>query len=556
MSPGHSIPRLGLTQRWAVERAVGMFFLLVLALAPATAAARVVQTHPNPKAYPKVAVVPTAVAAFDHSLLTSLKANPTITGTASSSVPLHFKVTGSKGVLWYDDPSMWISGGHFSETVYPPIPNGTYVLSVLAGSTTIATSSLTIGLRTVPSVELDASLSTYDVSDGHLMHFAIRTRGPGSISISQLSFSVVPYNADVADIYLYGYTDPNFTQPIVASSTDPLMLAVSEISATSTTFTIVPDNPIEIPGNSTYYFDLTGTVTPSDVTYNVQTTLLGDRNARFAVYGDLASSSNFIWSPHTFGSVSLNTHDWTNGALVAGIPKDGLTEVRTNTPPVDGLACNMNVSTTTAPAGTPVTFTWTSTGATSAVWDNGTKDALAGTRTYTQGTTTHTYILNFYSAHSLTNCYATVAIPYVYTAATTATTTAPTDGFTATPTSGPVSLSVTFAGSVNNAKLCTAQTYSLGYGDGATSTISVAKSSCKAQSFTFTHSYSKVGTFMAGLYQGTGTSSAQRIQTQVITVKLKTAFIFDAASNVANVFSAVQSGLWQAIITLFSFLRR
>lgn len=544
MSPSASIPWLQALQRWAGESGAVLLLTCVVLLLPLSAQAHATEVLAKP------------VASFDYSPLTSLKANPTITGSASSSVPLHFKVTGNKGVSWYDDPSVWVSKGQFSETIYPPIPNGTYQLAIVAGSTTIATSTLTVGLRTWPSIESDDSLSSSDVADGHLMRFSIRAHGQTGVGISRLSFEVIPSNADVQDIYLYGYTDPDFTQPIVASSTDPLMIDPSEITATSSMVTIVPDAPIEIPGNHTYYFDLVGTVSPLDTTYNVVTRMLSDTNAHFDVESNLETANHFIWSPNTYGTAAFETHDWTNGALVTGIPKDGLVSVRTNTPPVDGLACNLNVSTTTTPAGTPVTFIWSSTGATSAVWDNGTKDTLAGTKTYTQGTTTHTYILNFYSAHSFTNCYATVAIPYVYTAATTTATTTVADGFTATPTTGPISLAVTFAGSVNNAKLCTAQTYSLGYGDGATSTISVGVNSCKAQAFSFTHTYTKVGTFTAGLYKGTGTSTAQRIQTQVITPKAKTAFLFTAASNVANVFTVAQDGFVQALGALFNWLWR
>ena len=529
MNPSFSIPWLHILQRWGGENALRILCTLLLVLTPLTANA-----HTAPQK---------AVAVFDYNPLTSLKANPTITGSASSSAPLHFKVTDAKGASWYDDPAVWISEGRFSETVYPPIPNGTYLLTMLAGTSTIASSTLTIGLRTMPDVQLDDSLPSSDIADGHLMRFAVRARGQGGVGISQLSFAVVPNNAAVADIFLYGYTDSGLTQPIVASSTDPLMLLPAEISSTSSVITIVPDQSIEVPANSTYYFELIGTVTPLDTTYNVETTLLGDTNPHFAVYADLASTSNFIWSPNTYGIASPDMHDWTNGSLVRGIPNGGLIEVRTNAPPADAPTCSLTASTTTAPAGTPVTLSWSSTGATSAVWDSGAKEVVSGTKLYTQGTSTHTYILNFYGPYGFTGCYATVASPYIVATTTVATTTAPTDGFTATPTTGPVSLAVTITGSVNNAKSCTAQTYSLGYGDGATSTIAVAKNLCKAQSFTFTHTYTKAGTFTAGLYSGTGTSSNQRIQTHVITPKAKVALQFNPSSNLANILSAFNAFL-------------
>ena len=519
--------------------------ILGLIFAPLAVRARVAAT-PAPQ--------PVGQASFDYNPLTSLKANPTVTGSASSSVPLSFVVTDTKGEVAYSDQSLWVSGGRFSETIYPPIPNGTYFLGIRMGTTTLATSTLTIGLRAEPSVALDTSLSSYDVADGHLMRFTMQARGTSGVEVGQLSFSVVPNTADVKDISLYAYTDPDFTIPIIASSTAPLNSVLAEISATSSVITIVPDAPIEIPAGDTYYFDLVGTVTPQDVVYNVETTLLNDTNPHFGVYSDIASTSNLVWSPNTYGVSSPGMHDWINGALVNGVPQSGLMGVRTNPPPTNAPTCAIDASTSTAPKGTPVTLTWRTTDATSVVWDTGARDALFGVKTYTLGSTTHTYILNVSGPYGQGNCFATIVVPSAMVVATTTATTT-VDGFTASPTSGSIPLAVTFTGSVNNTKSCTAQTFSLGYGDGATSTIAVPLNSCKAQAFTFTHSYTKVSTTTAGLYKGVGTSTAQRIQTQVIVAKAKVAFGGTGTSNLANVLSAVGSGIVQAIEKFFSMLR-
>ena len=522
---------------------VGILVLwLMVASAPMKAGARA--------AVPAAAPVPVGQASFDYNPLTSLKANPTITGSASSSAPLSFTVTNAKGALVYSDTSLWVSGGLFSETIYPPISNGTYALAIIMGSTTLATSTLTIGLRTEPSVALDNSIASYDVADGHLMRFTIQARGTSGVGIGQLSFAMVPNTADVQDMSLYGYTDPNFTIPIIASSTDPLNALPVNISATSSVVTIVPDAPIEIPAGDTYYFDLVGTVTPQDVVYDVETTLLNDTNPHFGVYADIASTSNLVWSPNTYGTSTLDMHDWINGALVGGVPQNGLIEVRTSPPPTNAPSCSLDASTSTAPQGTPVTLIWNTTGATSVVWDTGVRDALFGTKTYTVGSTTHTYILNVSGPYGQGNCFATVVVPSAMVVATTTATS--TDGFIATPTSGSIPLAVTFTGSVNNAKSCAAQTYSLGYGNGATSTITVAANSCKAQSFSFVRNYTTVGTSTAGLYKGTGTSTAQRIQTQVIVAKAKVAFGGSGTSNLANVLSAVSDGVVEAIKRFFS----
>jgi hypothetical protein len=509
---------------------------LVVAGAPIIAGARAAVSTPAP--------IPVGQASFDYNPLTSLKANPTITGSASSSAPLRFTATDASGTLMFSDQSLWVSGGRFSETIYPPIANGAYSLAITLGSTTLATSTLTVGLRTEPIVGLDDSLSSYDVADGHLMRFTLQARGTSGVGVGQLSFAVMPSNATVQDISLYGYTDPNFTIPIIASSTGLLNSTSTEISATSSVVTIVPDTPIEISAGDTYYFDLVGTVTPQSTAYNVETTLLNDTDPHFGVYNDIASTSNLVWSPNTYGVSSPDMLDWINGALVGGVPQDGLIEVRTNPPPTNAPACSLDASTSSAPQGTPVTLTWSTTGATSVVWDTGAHDAFFGVKTYTLGSTTHTYILNVSGPYGQSNCFATVVVPSATVVATTTV-----DGFTATPTTGSIPLSVTFAGSVNNAKSCAAQTFSLGYGDGATSTIAVAVNVCKAQAFTFTHSYTKVGTTTAGLYKGVGTSTAQRIQTQVIVAKAKVAFNGNT-SNMAAALVGFLSGFTQVFQTI------
>lgn len=506
--------------------------------------------------------VPPPQAAFDYNPLTSLKANPTITGNATSSVPLDFKVVGKDGAVAYNDGAMLVLQNRFAETVYPPIANGKYTLEILSGSSTVATGTLTVGLRTGLDIVSDDSIASYDVADGHLMRFQIhtestdgkmRTSGRG-VAISQLTFTVVPTNASVADIQLYGYTDPGFSVPIIASTTGALNSVPVELSATSSVITILPDLAVEIPAGQTYYFDLVGTVTPSDTSYNVLTTMLPDTDAHFSVFADAASTSNFVWSPNTYGTSSLLDDDWLSGAAVSGLPTGGFAEVRTNAPPSGAPTCAIQSSTSTAPSGTPVTLTWSTMGATRAVWDSGATAALFGTGTYVLGSTTRTYILDLTGPYGFGNCFATVVVPQAAATGTGSVATT-TDGFTASPATGAVSLAVTFAGSVNNIKSCAAQTFTLGYGDGASSTIAVPASLCKAQSFTLPHTYTKAGTFTAGLYRGTGTSTGERIQTQVILAQTKVAFLLDPSNNLASVISAAGSGLWQALQTLFAFFR-
>jgi hypothetical protein len=483
---------------------------------------------------------PTPVAAFDLSPITSLQSNATITGTAKNLIqPLHITIEDKNEVSVYAS-DLTTKQSQWQVTVFPPISSGSYIVNLFSGSLFLASTTLTIGLRSFPIIEVDNSLPVSDVVDGRLMRFKVTARGVNPVSIAQMGFAIVSTGTSVSSVTLSEYTDTAYSQPL--STTTGAVLNSTPADPTRP-FVIVPDSIIEVPAGNTYYFELDGMVSPTDTNYTVETTLLGDApQSHVTLFDALASTSNFVWSPNTYGLSSTTDSDWTTSSLIVGVPQSGLTAVRTSPPPTDAASCNISASTSTAKVGTPVTLTWTSRGATKAVWDDGSSETVSGTKTYTLGSMTRTYILNVSGPYGQSNCFATVAIPSISTTTQTTPTTTP-DSFTATPTIGNVSFAVTFAGSVNNAKTCNAQTYTLGYGDGASTTISVPTNLCKAQSFNIVHTYSKVGTSTAGLYKGTGTSTAQRIQIQAISAKAKGALLFDAASNIANIFSAV-TGQW------------
>ena len=543
MNRPHSIPQRLNILMWIT------FALAAFSLAAplgCLAAAKPLVAQPMVKPLP---ATPSAQATFDYKALTSLKANPTIRGSASSSAPLLFKVLDIAGTVVYQDSSLALDGGRFAETIYPPISNGLYKVSIASGARDIASTTLTVGLHTLLKVEPDMSLGPSDVTDGHLMRFKLTADPRGGAAVGQFAFSVVPSNVDVEDIQLFGYSDDSFTTSLTGDGS-PLSSTTVNLTPTSSVVTIVPDELVEIPPGRTYYFDLVATATALDSAYDVDTTLLGDTNPHISTFNGLAPSSSLVWSPNTYGTSTEADLDWLNGSIVSGLPAVGLETVRANPPPTNMPSCMVTASTSTAPAGTPVTLTWSTSNAVSALWETGTKADMSGSKTYTLGSSTHTYILSVASPYGQSTCFATVAVPGT---SYTATTTAPTDGFTATPTTGPISLSVTFAGSVNNNKVCSAQTFTLGYGDGtASSTISVPANSCKAVAFSFVHSYTKVGTSTAGLYRSTGTTTSQRIQTQVIVAKAKVAF-GGSSSMMANALSAVGSGFHSWLDSLLKF---
>jgi hypothetical protein len=504
-------------------------------------------------------------ATFDQKYITAFKTNPTITGYANHlTTPLHLEITASTSTHFlYFSKDISISSGNWSIVVYPPIPIGTYQMRLLTQGKVLDQASLVIGAM-APSITLDTSILPYDVSDGHLMRFSVYA--PQSIGIAQLTFKIALNAVDLDTMTLYGFTDSGYTQAI-ATSTDGT-LATTEFDATSSTAVLVPDSPIEIPTATTYYFDLDGVVTPTDTSYVVTTTLLGDSPIDMAkTISDIGSTTNIIWSPNSFGIASSTDPDWTNGGAIPSLIF-GLTDQRYSTPT---LACDLEADSNSVLKSTPVLLTWNSTGADKITWEDGAFTSATGAKTII-ATTTHTYILNLSGSLGSTQCFTTVTVnnfiapistssqsiststssgSLATTTQSTTSTSTPSASFTATPITGKPSLTVTFKGSVNTTKSCSASTYTFAYGDNSTTTIAVAAKLCKAQTFTLTHAYTKLGTYTAQIYLGAfvkGTTTPTLIQSQKITVtnvvaELPTPLLADVSSAIKNIGSMFWSWL-------------
>ena len=528
-------------------------------------------------------------ATLDIASSTSLLAAPRISGSAENlTAPLQLTLTPTDiaraNQIAYANISVPIRAGRWSMTV-PPLLNGAYRVNVSSGGVLLQSGVITVGLKSFPRVELDSSLPQSDVADGRLMRFKVTAPQSGSITIAQFGFAMTTESADVSALNLYAYTDPDYSQP-VATSTGGLLNAEPLDFAASFSLPLLP--VLYIPAGETYYFELDGTVAPSDTVYSVATTLLGDSaTTTLGSAGTFAASNNIVWSPNTYGIPADTDTDWINGSFVEGIPQNGLQETRINAPAPQTPDCTMSADTDTALPGQHITITWSSSDTSSSVWDDGTKDAVSGTKVFIAPSATHTYTLTFSGPDGAAACTATVVVlkpstvvtivkvattttatttttTTATTTTTTATTTPPTatttpDTFSATPISGMVPFAVAFKGSVNNSNSCATSTYSLVYGDGNASQVVVGAKVCKVQTFSFAHTYSKVGTYTSGLYlgayTGTGTTTAKLLQTQVITVKAKTAWI-DTMQNVASAVSAyrgVISALVQNSFHLFGW---
>ena len=511
-------------------------------------------------------------ASFDQDYLTFLTSTPTLSGEASSTNGfIDLRIIKQDGTIpVYKNSTIPVVSGRWSIGIYPPISTGTYQAGLYVNNLQLASSTITIGLKSIPSIELGL-LSPFDVVDGVLMRFRVYASNFGGIALNQFTFGLETDSIDVSQLSLKIFSDPLYSNMATSTFQDGLVNSYP-VDPSNSLAVIVPDSPIEIDAGQSYYFELDGSVVPTDTSYSVKTTLLGDSEATSTMSVPvLAPSVNFLWSPNTYGTASTSDSDWLDGAPLSTLPRTGLSQVRTNAP--DAPVCSVSTDLTLIIPNQPVNLTWSSSNTTYSLWSDGSQGSPSGSKVVTPSTTT-TYLVNFFGPGGNISCFATVYVanpanvapapiippPPVNPPATTtppvSTSTPPTSGtFTATPKTATVSSPVVFAGSVNTLHSCAAQKYTLGYGDStSTSTIFVSANSCKAQTFNINHTYSKVGTFVAGLYLGTGTT-AQKIQTQTITVKPRLAFIFQGTSNVANVLYSLETILSERAKNILNFFK-
>ncbi|MDE2071472.1 MAG: hypothetical protein KGI70_01925 [Patescibacteria group bacterium] len=514
---------------------------LFLALGTATASAAVKTPF----------AAPLPAAALDHQHMTYMRANPTLSGTASNlRAPLQLLLTDTSGAEVYRSIAATTSGS-WHATVFPSLSLGNYAVTLVSGTTTLSQGSIVVG-ASLPRLALDYSLGAFDVADGQLMRFSVRGGSTGA-AIGQLTFALNTNAASVDLVTLYGFTDLLYTQAI-ATGTDA-SLGSTSTSTSSPLVVIVPASPIEIPPNTTYYFELTGAVTPSDVSYSITTTLLTDGwQDTGAPFAQVASSSNFVWSPNNFGTSTPQDADWFNGSILGDLFPVGLSMERYSTPVV---GCNMSASTSTIGAPTPVTVTWQSSGVQSATWSDGTPAALQGSAVFV-ASTTKTFLLNFAGASGSIQCFTTV----VFAASaqqnpgpgSAPPPSPPLGTLSITPASGVAPLSVTARGTVNNNNSCAASTYTLGYGDLSTTTVAVGKNVCKSQPFVLSHRYGIAGTYTAKLYFGafgSGTTTPQLLASQQIVVTKAVAV--NSSSLLAGAAAAIV-GIWSVVVQAFRWL--
>ncbi|TAN36583.1 peptidoglycan-binding protein [Patescibacteria group bacterium] len=222
---------------------------------------------------------------------------------------------------------------------------GTQGTGSSSGTTINATGSTAAsGIRLFKSFPTFAlgTIGSTGVADGKLMRFAVTANANGGVGINQFKFALATTSATVTNINLFGYTDSGYSAPISGFSSGQISSA--NVSPTATAFTITPSAVINVPAGTTYYFEARGTVTASQTTYSVTTTLNGDSAyypaiTTYAAGGTgMASTSaivvtagaNVVWSPNATTTSAAAHSDWTSGYGVPGLPSSGLIQTRSN----------------------------------------------------------------------------------------------------------------------------------------------------------------------------------------------------------------------------------
>ncbi len=201
-----------------------------------------------------------------------------------------------------------------------------------SGNTIYATGSSNVAgvriERSYPTVAL-VSLGSTGVADGKLIRFSISANSAGSVGVEQFAFTIASSSGvTVSNQILYAYTDSNFSSPVSSAASGQLNATPAATASTKIVTDNVNGGVLQIPANTTYYFELrasvAGTVTGSSIT----TTLLGDTAYQRAATSTINGARNFVWSPNSTTTTSYMGTDFTSGYGVPGLPASGLTQTR------------------------------------------------------------------------------------------------------------------------------------------------------------------------------------------------------------------------------------
>lgn len=185
------------------------------------------------------------------------------------------------------------------------------------------------------------SLPTSGLADGRLMRFEVKALGT-QVGIHKLRFNINVFGAEIEDLNVFVFTDPQYSMPALGLSADGrLRLSGLHPDADGFVEVYVEDalgtpSALQVPEGATRYFEVRANVFPTGQGATVTTRLIGDTS--FPVFNnglmgsvaevDVYTSNNIIWSPNTRGLSTVLVSDWTNGFLVPGLFGQGIISTR------------------------------------------------------------------------------------------------------------------------------------------------------------------------------------------------------------------------------------
>ena len=260
----------------------------------------------------------------DTDILLTLKADMAAIGTGQS---------GSEGMLVKIDPTNAEGTGLSSGSTLQ-----------YGGVTAAVNGSRTF--KSYPTVVLD-TLGATGLVDGKLMRFKITASPSGPVGISQMKFtlatSTFATGGGVSSVYLKVYTDPSYSLPASTVAGSGIFDTGAKsvfVGGSPTTLTFsAQTNPLEIPASSSYYFELTGSISGSQAGATVASTLLGDSSYPTTVLTSgyyvatssiVASNFNFVWSGNATSTAAMTAVDWSSGYGLLNLPSGGIIQTRSN----------------------------------------------------------------------------------------------------------------------------------------------------------------------------------------------------------------------------------
>lgn len=214
--------------------------------------------------------------------------------------------------------------------------------TVWASSATIGTAGIKM-FKSYPTLALD-TLPTTGAADGRLMRFKVTANSAGSVGINEFTFTVSSTTGvGITTVRLKGYTDSSYSNAISGQGSGGQIGSDTATIVSGTAFEISPTtNPVQVPAGTTYYFELTASVTGMDTGDSIVTTLNGDSAALTGLTtgynvgtttssGEVgATAANFVWSGNSSTTAARADVDWSNGFNIPGLPSGGLIQTRSN----------------------------------------------------------------------------------------------------------------------------------------------------------------------------------------------------------------------------------